>query len=69
MDFNFELDYNKTFIEREIYSIFDFLSDIGGLNDMLIVLFTIMLSVINSNVPGIFVASRLYKISNTVTDH
>ena len=68
MTFNFELDYSKTFIEREIYTILDFLSDIGGLNDILIALFTIMLALINSKNSEIFMASRLYKISKPVTD-
>ena len=68
MTFNFELYYGKTFIEREIYTILDFLSDIGGLNDILIALFTIMLAMINSKNSEIFMASRLYKISIPATD-
>ena len=45
------------------------MSDIGGLNGMLIAIFTIILTIINSKNPDIFMASRLYKISKPATDH
>ena len=63
MDLYFQVDYNKTVIEREIYTILDFLSDIGGIMEMFIKSFGVMLAIIHNSYPEVFAASRLYRIS------
>ena len=63
MDLYFQFDFNKTVIERDVYTILDFLSDIGGVMKMFIIIFRVLLAAINYRYPEVFVASRLYKIS------
>ena len=63
MDLYFQVDYNKTVIEREIYTILDFLSDIGGIIEMFIKSFGLILAIIHNRYPEVFAASRLYKMS------
>ena len=63
MDLYFQVDYSKTVIERELYTILDFLSDIGGIIEIFIKSFGLMLAIIYNNYPEVFAASRLYKIT------
>ena len=63
MEMFFEREYNKTEVERSIYTILDFLSDLGGVQSIFISLFTLALALINYKHPDAFMASRLFKIS------
>ena len=63
MDIYFQVDYNKLVIEREMYTVLDFLSDMGGVIEIFIMGFSTLLAIINYRYPEAFAASRLYKIS------
>ena len=63
MDLYFQVDYNKTVIERELYTILDFLSDIGGVIEIIVMSFGVVLAIVHHRYPEVFAASRLYKIS------
>jgi len=43
--FEFEFSYNKVNYERRIYSFFDMLGDVGGLNDALVLIFSYVLRI------------------------
>ena len=61
----FELDYDKTVIERQIYTVLDFLSDIGGIQSIFMIIFSVVLFTVNYKRPEAFIASKLYKIKRT----
>ena len=56
-------------IERELYTILDFLSDMGGVIEIFIIIFSVILAALNYRYPETFAASRLYKISKPSGDH
>lgn len=62
MDFYFQLNYNKTVIDRQLYTVLDFLSDMGGVIEIFIIIFSVILAIVNYRYPETFAASRLYKI-------
>ena len=57
-----ERDLSLTQHERAVYTLFDFLSDIGGLSGILLILFAYISSIWSYNQFDTFIVSRLFKI-------
>ena len=57
-----EVDLALQTYERSIYTMFEMLSDIGGLTGIFISIFSIFIAIWNFNVLDNFIVSRLYKI-------
>ena len=58
----FEMDLNVLQYERQVYTFFDMLSEVGGLQGMLMMSFGYILSIWNYNSFDNFMVSRLFKI-------
>ena len=58
-----EIDYDKILIERNGYTIMDFLADIGGLHGTFVIAISLILSILNLNQLENFLISRLYHSS------
>ena len=57
-----EMGLNLILYERQVYTLFDMLSDIGGLSGMLVAFTSLMLATWNYNSFDNFMVSRLFKI-------
>ena len=57
-----EMDLNATQYERKVYTVFDMLSDVGGLSGICITVFGIVSSIWNFNAFDNYMVSRLFKI-------
>ena len=57
-----EMDLNMTHYERKVYTVFDMLSDVGGLNGIFITIFGIITSLWQFNAFDNYMVSRLFKI-------
>ena len=57
-----EMDLNVTHYERKVYTVFDMLSDVGGLMGIFITAFTVLASLWNFNAFDNYMVSRLFKI-------
>ena len=62
MDITIEMDMNQIVIARDGYTFFDFLSDIGGMQGMLVSLVVLVLNIWNYNYFDNYMVSRLFKI-------
>ena len=62
MDITFDRNLNLINIERDGYTIFDYISDIGGLQGILFSTFAIFLGFFNYNIFDNFMLKRLYQI-------
>ena len=58
----FEMDFDMWYIERNKYTVFDLLSDVGGLLGILTAISSIMISIWNYQNFDNFMVSRLFKI-------
>ena len=56
-----QMSLDQTLVERTGYTILDLLSDVGGLQGILISAITIILSILNHNLLGNYLASQLFK--------
>ena len=56
------MDLNLLQYERQIYTVFDLLSDVGGLTGILSLLFSVITSIWNFQSFENFMVSRLFKI-------
>jgi len=56
------MDLNMMHYERNVLTIFDMLSDIGGLTGIIATIFSIICAAWNYNAFDDFMASRLFKI-------
>ena len=70
MDITVEMDLNLTLIARDVYTALDWLSDIGGMQGMLIGAVAIFLSFFwNHNQFNNYMVTRLYKMEKQDSDH
>ena len=68
MNISAEMSLDKIEIERSAYTFLDLLSDVGGINAILISIFAGFLSIINYNHFDSFMASRLFKLKKEDAD-
>ena len=64
MELSIERNLDLLVIAREGYTLLDFLSDLGGLSELIHILFGIILSFWNYLYLENFLVSRLYRLSN-----
>ena len=57
-----EMDLGRLHYERNVYTIFDMLADVGGLNGILIIILSLLSAIWNYNSFDNFMVSRLFKI-------
>ena len=69
MDLTIEYNLNQTIIARDGYTYFDILSDVGGMQSILMSFIAIFISVWNHNMLDNFLVSRLYKVKKTKSQH
>ena len=62
MDISFELNLDQIFIMRKCYSIFDLLSDMGGMIGILTGFFSSVAGIFNFNNFDNYMVSRLFKV-------
>lgn len=62
MDITIEMDLTLNILARSGYTVLDLLSDIGGMQSILISTFAILLGILNYNHFDTYLASRLFKI-------
>ena len=62
MNISIEMNLDRTNLIRECYDILDLLSDVGGIQTIMLVLTSVVLSVLNYGNFDTFMASRLFKI-------
>lgn len=68
MDLSFEMNLSQTVISRQIYSTLELISDIGGIQAILLQFFSIILSVFNYRNLNTFLASKLFKLKKGVNE-
>ena len=59
------MNMNLNVIQRDGYTVLDILSDVGGLQSVLISVFAILLSIWNHNYLNSYLVSKLYKAAAT----
>ena len=64
----FEMDLNVLQIERKVYTLFDMLSDVGGLTGILAIICQTICSLWNFNSFDNFMVSRLFKIKKPANE-
>lgn len=62
MDITFEMDLNLKVVARDGYTILDWISDIGGIQGILISAIAIIIGYWNYNFFDNFMVSKLYRI-------
>ena len=62
---SFQINLDMTIIDREIISVLDVLSDIGGLDGTLVLIVGLLLSILNYNAIGNYMVANLYKASES----
>ena len=62
MDITFELDLGQTIIARQGYNLFDFFSDIGGMQGLLFSGFAAFMGFWNYGMFDNYMSTRLYKL-------
>ena len=63
-----EMDLNVVHYERNVYTFFDMLSDVGGLNGILVTILAMFATLWNYNSFDNFMVSRLFKIQKPDED-
>ena len=48
MSFSFYMNRDKTLVQRNVYSLLDLLSDIGGIQGLILSLFALVISLVNT---------------------
>ena len=64
-----EMDLNRMDYSRSRYTLFDLLSDFGGISVTFVQIFAILLAAWNYNVVENFMVSRLFRIKTPSTDN
>ena len=67
----YEFDLNLYRIDRDVYSVLDWIGDVGGLNEGLVILFSMLIGLANFNSFDHYLIEGLYKkppLSNSSTD-
>ena len=59
------MDLDKETIQRSIYTSLDFLSDIGGIQGILVSLFTVVIAAINTEKFDEYFIARLYSFASS----
>lgn len=59
--FLINMSMDQTMVQRNGYTILDVLSDVGGLQGILITVITLVLGILNSNYLDNYLVSKLYK--------
>ena len=59
------MNLDLTVIQREGYTLLDLLSDVGGLQGILISTFSLLLGIWNHNYMESYIASKVYKVAST----
>ena len=62
MDISIEMNLDRTYLIRQTFDILDLLSDVGGIQTIMVVFASVVVSVLNFGNFDTFLASRLYKI-------
>ena len=62
MDISIEMNLDQTYLIRQCFDILDLLSDVGGIQTIMLVLTSVVISVLNYGNFDTFMASRLFKI-------
>ena len=68
VDITFEVNPHQLVIARDMYTFLDLLSDIGGMQGMLVSGFGFLIAIWNFNYFDDFMASRLYKLKKPETE-
>lgn len=68
MDLTIEMNPDQFVIMRNSYTVFDFLSDIGGIYSIFVAIFGSLLTLFNYNHFDTYMASRLFKIQKVDAD-
>ena len=61
----FEMNYDLNVVSRNTYNILDLLSDIGGIQSLLVTFFNLLLSIWNYNHFSNYMVSKLYKYKSS----
>ena len=61
LSISIEMDLNRVDYSRSRYTMFDLLSDVGGLSGMFVSIFAVFMAVWNFNQLDNFLVSRLFK--------
>ena len=64
MDFTIEMNLSQRVVARDGYTFLDYLSDIGGMQGMLISLLIYLMTIFNHNYFDNWMVTRLYKMEN-----
>ena len=62
MDVTIEMNLNLGFIQRTSYNVLDVLSDIGGIQSIILTTFSVLMSILNYKHFDSYMASKLYKL-------
>ena len=62
MDITIEYNLDQTVVWREGYKVMDFLSDVGGVQSILMSLIGLFIGIVNYNMLDNFLIKRLYRI-------
>ena len=63
------MDLNLMTYERTLYTLFDLLSDVGGLSGILVTIFSVIISIWNYNSLENLLVSNLFNIKNEESHH
>ena len=64
-----EMDLNRIDYSRSRYTLFDLLSDVGGLSGMFASIFAFFMAVWNFNALDDFIVAKLYRMKSKKTDN
>ena len=62
------MDYDLLFVERTSYTVLDVLSDLGGIQSILISVIGLILAILNSNYLDDYLIFRLFKATPSILD-
>ena len=62
-----EVDPNLLHYDRHIYTYIDLLSDVGGIQGIIVYMFAILIAALNTNKLSNFIVNRLYKVKSLST--
>ena len=65
LSFSYEMDLNSYTIQRQVYTSFDFLSDVGGLRDILLLLGGLIFAKVQGNWFMISAFGPIFKVENS----
>ena len=62
-----EVDPNLNSYDRHVYTYIDLLSDVGGIQGIIVYMFAILIAALNTNKLSNFIVNRLYKVKSLST--